>query len=114
MTECASRGVPPMAEEYFWDSNSELRAEAEAERERFRKTKPDGAAAEPRPPLTLIDPATLSEVPVPPRRWLVPDWVPLSRATALFVEADPAVGLPLGRDAAIAEAARLLGCGVFG
>lgn len=31
-----------------------------------------------------IDPATLADLPVPPRRWLVPDWVPLSRATALY------------------------------
>jgi RecA-family ATPase len=31
-----------------------------------------------------IDPATLEGIPVPPRRWLVLDWIPLARVTALY------------------------------
>ena len=34
--------------------------------------------------LSPFNPATLVDVPVPPRRWLVPDWVPLARATAIY------------------------------
>lgn len=59
----------------FWDADPELRAAAEAERQKH---------AEARPRLVPIDPSTLAETPVPARRWLVPDWVPLARATALY------------------------------
>ncbi len=41
----------------------------------------DPAAA---PLLAPIDPSTLEGAPVPPRRWLVPDWVPMARATSLY------------------------------
>jgi RecA-family ATPase len=34
--------------------------------------------------LAAIDPATLVGTAVPQRRWLVPDWVPMARATALY------------------------------
>ena len=34
--------------------------------------------------LEPINPATLFDVPVPPRQWLVPDWVPMARVTALY------------------------------
>lgn len=34
--------------------------------------------------LVPIDPSTLASVPVPPRHSLVPDWVPMARATALY------------------------------
>ena len=34
--------------------------------------------------LILIDPATLHGIPVPPRQWLVPDWIPIARATSLY------------------------------
>ena len=37
------------------------------------------------PPSFLpVDPATLDGVPVPPRQWLVPNWIPLVRATSLY------------------------------
>ena len=35
-------------------------------------------------PLFPIDPAILEGLPIPPRQWLVPDWVPMSRATSLY------------------------------
>jgi AAA domain len=34
--------------------------------------------------LQLIDPTTLHGLPVPPRRWLVPDWIPMARVTGLY------------------------------
>ncbi len=60
-----------------------FRAEDEAARE--RSAKPNGAASDPHlDPLAPIDPSILADIPVPQRRWLVPDWVPLARATALY------------------------------
>jgi RecA-family ATPase len=35
-------------------------------------------------PLVAIDPATLHGLPVPSRQWLVPDWIPMSRATSIY------------------------------
>jgi RecA-family ATPase len=59
--------------------------EAEAERERYRQSQPNGRDQAERPAdLTAIDPSSLDGVPVPPRQWLVPDWVPMLRATALY------------------------------
>jgi RecA-family ATPase len=34
--------------------------------------------------LNLIDPATLTGVPVPEREWIVPDWIPAKRVTGLY------------------------------
>jgi len=34
--------------------------------------------------LQLLDPTTLFGIPVPDRPWLVPDWIPMRRATALY------------------------------
>jgi RecA-family ATPase len=34
--------------------------------------------------LLPIDPTTLAAIPVPERRWLVPDWIPMARATSLY------------------------------
>jgi RecA-family ATPase len=36
------------------------------------------------PPLIPIDPTTLDGIPVPERRWLVPDWIPMARVTAIY------------------------------
>jgi hypothetical protein len=36
------------------------------------------------PPLPAIDPTSLHGLPIPPRQWLVPDWIPMSRATSLY------------------------------
>ena len=41
----------------------------------------DHAAA---PSLAPVDPSILHEVPVPPRQWLAPDWIPIARATSLY------------------------------
>lgn len=35
-------------------------------------------------PFDIIDPTTLHGLPVPPRLWLVPDWIPMARVTALY------------------------------
>lgn len=35
-------------------------------------------------PFMLIDPATLHGLPVPQRQWLIPDWIPMARATSLY------------------------------
>jgi AAA domain len=34
--------------------------------------------------LAPIDPTTLHGLPVPERRWLVPDWIPMARASSLY------------------------------
>jgi len=34
--------------------------------------------------LLPIDPTTLADIPVPERRWLVPEWIPMARATGLY------------------------------
>jgi RecA-family ATPase len=34
--------------------------------------------------LTAVDPSLLADTPVPERQWLVPDWVPMERVTALY------------------------------
>jgi RecA-family ATPase len=35
-------------------------------------------------PFIPIDPVTLQGLPVPQRQWLVPDWIPMARATSLY------------------------------
>lgn len=45
-------------------------------------TQPNGH--DPTPALAPIDPSTLQDVPIPPRQWLVPDWIPMARATSLY------------------------------
>jgi len=35
-------------------------------------------------PFTLFDPSALEGLPIPERRWLVPDWIPMARATGLY------------------------------
>jgi RecA-family ATPase len=53
--------------------------------EEIEPGRPNGhAAGQPNEPLTPIDPATLYDIPVPPRQWLVPDWIPMKRATSLY------------------------------
>jgi RecA-family ATPase len=37
-----------------------------------------------RPPFTLFEPTTLDGLPIPERRWMVPDWIPMARATGLY------------------------------
>ncbi len=71
-----------MPHDRAWDADPALRAEAEAERAKHRKTNGSGAA-EPEP-LAPINPAMLAGLPAPPRQWLVPDWVPMARATGLY------------------------------
>jgi RecA-family ATPase len=44
---------------------------------------PNGGAKEPIE-LLPIDPTTLADIPVPERQWLVPDWIPMARATGLY------------------------------
>jgi RecA-family ATPase len=49
------------------------------------KPLPNGSAADWKIDLlAAIDPSQLAGLPVPPRQWLVPDWVPMVRATALY------------------------------
>jgi RecA-family ATPase len=43
----------------------------------------NGGAKEPIE-LLPIDPTTLAHIPVPQRQWLVPDWIPMGRATSLY------------------------------
>ena len=43
----------------------------------------NGRAKEP-VELLPIDPTTLADIPVPERQWLVPDWIPMGRATSLY------------------------------
>jgi RecA-family ATPase len=60
--------------------DAELERLVRAEEEEYRKARgndnPD--------PLIPIDPATLDGMPIPQRQWLVPDWIPMSRATSLY------------------------------
>jgi RecA-family ATPase len=61
----------------------ELKDNTETERQRYRRA--NGATVwHESEPLVAVDPATLDGVPVPPRQWLVPDWVPMGRVTALY------------------------------
>src|ERR1051325_7578102 len=47
--------------------------------------KPNGAAGDWRTePPVLINPSSLADVEVPQRQWLVPDWVPMARPTAIY------------------------------
>lgn len=57
-------------------------AEAEAELRRYRN---GGGRPDPEP-LVPIDPATLYGLPVPPRQWLVPNWIPMARASSIYGE----------------------------
>jgi RecA-family ATPase len=41
-------------------------------------------APAPAPQLVAIDPTTLHGLPVPQRQWLVPDWIPMARATSMY------------------------------
>lgn len=34
--------------------------------------------------LTPIDPTSLVDIPIPPRQWLIPDWIPMARASSLY------------------------------
>ena len=66
----------------FWAEDAELRAEAEGLREQHRKANANGHGGE--EPLVPIDPTKYHGLPVPQRRWLVPGWVPMARATGLY------------------------------
>jgi RecA-family ATPase len=46
--------------------------------------RPNGHDGAPTAPLVVIDPTTLHGLPIPERRWLVPDWIPMARATSLY------------------------------
>jgi hypothetical protein len=35
-------------------------------------------------PLDAVNPVDLLGIPVPPRQWLVADWIPMSRVTAIY------------------------------
>jgi RecA-family ATPase len=67
----------------IWDSDPVLHAEADAERQRHRVANGGADNWHESDPLKPVNPATLDGAPVPPRRWLVPDWVPIGRVTAL-------------------------------
>jgi hypothetical protein len=74
------RGNFDWREEFSPEELAEARrqaAEVEAEQKKHR----NGIDAA---PLISIDPTTLHGVPVPERRWLVPDWIPMARATSLL------------------------------
>jgi RecA-family ATPase len=60
-----------------------LKDNIETERERYRGANGVTGWVESET-LCPVDPATLDGVPVPPRQWLVPDWVPMGRVTALY------------------------------
>jgi RecA-family ATPase len=51
---------------------------------RMAKAKPNGAGQTPLPPLRIIDPGVYQGKPVPERRWIVPDWIPVGYVTGLY------------------------------
>jgi hypothetical protein len=63
----------------IWDSDPVLHAEADAERQRHRVANGGADNWHESDPLKPVNPATLDGAPVPPRRWLVPDWVLIGR-----------------------------------
>ena len=79
-----------MSDSYNWHeafSPEELAEERRKAASSEQEAKLNGAHQQQlndEPPLTLIDPTTLHEVPIPERQWLVPDWVPMARATSLY------------------------------
>jgi RecA-family ATPase len=70
--------------DWIWDADPKLHAEAEALRGCYRQANGGGDDWRANEPLAPLDPATLDGLPVPPREWLVPDWVPMGRVTALY------------------------------
>jgi hypothetical protein len=57
----------------------------ELERLAAEAPEPDEYDAKTKEPLLLpVNPATLEGLPVPERHWLVPHWIPMSRATSLY------------------------------
>jgi RecA-family ATPase len=61
------------------------RAEEAARAEAYHRRRRANGQAAGEMPFELIDPSTLEGGPaVPARRWLVPDWVPMDRVTALY------------------------------
>jgi RecA-family ATPase len=52
--------------------------------EQRRGSQANGHPAAAGAPLLPINPATLDGLPVPERRWLVPNWIPFGRVTALY------------------------------
>jgi RecA-family ATPase len=59
---------------------------AEWDRQRDTRHRANGRDDDQRENETLapVDPTTLDGIPVPPRQWLVPEWIPLARVTALY------------------------------
>jgi RecA-family ATPase len=77
--------IPRMLE-YIWGKAAATRDAQEAELDAWDQQRPPPGARDKdrREPLASINPAELAGLPVPQRRWLVPDWIPLSRVTALY------------------------------
>ena len=73
-----------------------LLAEVRARRERGKAitaAQPGAETAEPLPALSVIDPTEWEGVPIPPREWIVPEWLPIGHTTLLY--ADGGVGKSL-------------------
>ena len=66
---------------FFWAKQA--RPDFVRPSERPKATPASGAAPAP-DPLQVTDPITLQDKPVPPLRWIVPQWVPRSRVTGLY------------------------------
>jgi RecA-family ATPase len=67
--------------EFFKQIREEIEAEDEAQRVGPNGHDEEVTTSE---PLDFINPTDLTDLPVPERRWLVPDWIPTARATALY------------------------------
>lgn len=44
----------------------------------------NGRGPKPETPLVSVNPVELNGIPVPGRQWLVPDWIPIARATSMY------------------------------
>jgi hypothetical protein len=66
--------------EEAWPDDAETVDERSAQRKRNGHAGDDQSGE----PLTPIDPTTLADIPVPERQWLVPNWIPMARATSLY------------------------------
>ena len=67
----------------FWHTNPNLRDEAERLRNKHLQSRHyiNGHDGE---PLNVINPTVFEGLPVPQRRWLVTNWIPLGRVTGLY------------------------------
>lgn len=91
--------------ERIWAKASDSQSSTDAE------DKPQKADAEAAPMFRLVDPTTLSAVPVPVRQWIVEDWLPVGCCTANYGDGGTGKTL-LAQQLQVATASGAPWCGI--